>query len=121
MCQSTAEGALLASVRNWGGLSPTAFGMARQRLDGSDWVDSRRSFRFDRIGGDNFYRKKQDGDVGVPDLDHAFYRDRAAAARKLAENATDPEVKAIHERMAADYSTLAELKTPPKLRIVIDK
>ncbi len=36
-----------------------------------------------------------------------YYSARAEAARKLAALATDPDIAAIHKRMAADYEALA--------------
>lgn len=43
----------------------------------------------------------------MPDANDAgYYVHRAANARALAERATDPSIKAIHTRMAADYDAL---------------
>ena len=41
--------------------------------------------------------------------DRAYYAARAAKASLLAGTATDPEIAAIHRRMAESYNELVEL------------
>lgn len=41
--------------------------------------------------------------------ERAYYAERAIKAAKLAETASDPQIAAIHRRMAHSYSELAEL------------
>ena len=53
-----------------------------------------------------------DKEALMPDLTDAMCAERAAAARRRAAKATDPDVRAIHERMAADYAELALLLNP---------
>ena len=47
--------------------------------------------------------------------DRAYYAARAAKAAALAETTIDPEIAAIHRRMAASYRELEEL-TPESQR-----
>jgi hypothetical protein len=50
----------------------------------------------------------------MPELnDRAYYAARATRASKLAETVTDPDLAAIHRRMADSYLELVEL-TPDK-------
>lgn len=42
-------------------------------------------------------------------MNNAYYRARAGRLAELADNASDPEIAAIHRRMAKSYRELAEL------------
>jgi len=55
----------------------------------------------------------------LPD-DREYYRDRAGAARLMAEAASDETVAKIHRELAENYEKLAELQydEAPKLRVV---
>jgi hypothetical protein len=60
----------------------------------------------------------------MPELnDRAYYAARAAKALKLAEAASDPELAAIHRRMAESYRELVELTPEGRrtLQIVADE
>lgn len=52
--------------------------------------------------------------------DVAYYRERAAAERRLAEASENADVAAIHEELAAQYEALVKKVTlRPTLRIVV--
>ena len=52
--------------------------------------------------------------------DVAYYRERAAAERRLAAASENPHVAAIHEELARRYEELAKkVHLPPTLRIVV--
>lgn len=55
----------------------------------------------------------------MPDTNNRdYYIARAIAARKLADNAEQPAIKAIHSRMAKDYEALALDAKPNLFRVV---
>ena len=55
----------------------------------------------------------------MPDTNNReYYIARAIAAQKLADQAEQPAIKAIHSRMAKDYEALALDAKPNILRVV---
>lgn len=49
----------------------------------------------------------------MPEMNRQFYIQRAAEAREQMNAASDADERAIFERMAADYTALAEVNSPP--------
>lgn len=49
----------------------------------------------------------------MSDNNPEYYRGRAEKARRMANAATDPAIRSIHERMASDYESLAKATESP--------
>ena len=51
--------------------------------------------------------------MGMLPSDSEYYRRRAAAERKLAQESTSPDIAAIHEEMAREYEELVGKREMP--------
>jgi hypothetical protein len=75
-------------------------------------------FDHDQIPGRRFLRQGTKEDAMIPTR-HAYYERRAREHRRLASNATAPQQRLVHDRLAEAYRQLARqyfLRPPVKVK-----